>query len=72
MRQATDVHLEYLPGVPEQVVQVQDALGDLFRPAGEHHAAGLEVAGGGGRGRALPGRPISAMPSRIMRSSKSR
>jgi hypothetical protein len=70
MRHATDVHLEYLPGVPEQVVQVQDALGDLFRPAGEHHAAGLEVAGAGGRGRA--GRPISAMPSRIMRSSKSR
>src|SRR3954454_4015510 len=55
VRHAADVHLEDLPAVAEQVVEVDDALGDLLGPAGEHHAAALEVAGAGRRRRAAAG-----------------
>jgi hypothetical protein len=37
---AADVHLEEVAPVAEVVMQVDDALGDLFRVAGEDHAAG--------------------------------
>ena len=43
VRHAADVHLQDLSGVAEQAVQVEDALGDLVRAAGEDHAAGLEL-----------------------------
>src|SRR4051795_3008619 len=50
VRQPADVHLQDLAAVAELLVQVQDAVGDLVRAAGEHHAAGLVVAApAGGR-----------------------
>src|SRR3954453_18906384 len=55
VRHAADVHLQYLTAVAEQLVQGEDALGNLFRSAGEHHAARLGVVGAGGRRRAAPG-----------------
>src|SRR3954465_11926205 len=55
VRHAADVHLQDLPGVAEQVVQVEEALGDLFGSAGEDHAAGLEFGGSCCRARSAAG-----------------
>ena len=61
VRHAADVHLQDLAVVAEQLVQVQDALGDLVGAAGEDHAAGLAWLPRG-PAAAMPGRPISAAP----------
>src|SRR4051794_37915072 len=55
VRHAADVHLEDLSAVAEEVVKVDDALGDFFGSAGEDHAAGLKVVGAGGRWRPAAG-----------------
>src|SRR4051794_326859 len=48
--EAADVHLQDLAVVAEQLVEVEDAVGDLVRSAGEHHPAGLVVAPPAGTG----------------------
>ncbi|WP_369141996.1 hypothetical protein [Streptomyces sp. R44] len=64
---ATDVHLEDLAGMAEQVVEIQDAVGRLVGAADEDRAAAAEGRLTVGARRA--GRPSSAMPSAIMRCS---
>jgi hypothetical protein len=36
---ASDIHLQDLSRMPQEFVQVDDAVGDLIGSAGEHHAA---------------------------------
>jgi hypothetical protein len=40
---AAHVHLEGLAALAEALVQVEDAVGDLVRPPGEHHPTRLEL-----------------------------
>jgi hypothetical protein len=70
LRHAADVHLHDLAGVAEQLVQMEDALGDLVGPAANTipPASRSAVRFGGD----IPGRPISAAPVWNMRRSCSR
>ena len=45
VRHAADVHLQDLARVAQELVQVEDALGDFVRPADEDHPARLIVDG---------------------------
>ena len=58
VRHAADVHLQEVAAVAKMVMQVDDALGDLLRVAGEDHAAGgvvRERLAPGARGKAAEG-----------------
>src|SRR3546814_18618481 len=43
VRHAAHVHLDDLPRMAETLVQVENAVGDLVRAAGENHSATLHV-----------------------------
>src|SRR3546814_20738467 len=43
VRPAAHVHLDDLPRLAETLVQVENAVGDLVRAAGEYHSATLHV-----------------------------